>query len=326
MIPKVCRLFSLVFFVSATCVVFGCQPSKSAQDEAKQPRAVATTGMIADIVRNVSKGSQIEVIQLIGEGVDPHLYKPSRSDIAKLTSAEIVFYNGLLLEGKMTDALVRLAGSGKKVFAVTELIDPSFLLEPEEFQGHFDPHVWMDPQAWIHAVSAVEKALSSYQASNAELFRKNADAYKAILTRMDEYCRQTLSKIPEEKRILVTAHDAFNYFGRQYSLDVVGIQGLSTESEAGVQDIEKIVRLLVDKKIPSVFIESTVSERNVRALIEGARAQGHEVSVGGSLFSDAMGTPGTYRGTYIGMIDHNATTVARALGAEVSEKGFQGKL
>jgi manganese/zinc/iron transport system substrate-binding protein len=320
------KILILLLNIIVFSVLAGCRSSDGVSAKAKPIRAVATTGMIADIVREVAQGTSIEVKQLIGEGVDPHLYKPSRSDIAQLTSAEIVFYNGLLLEGKMTDALVRLAGAGKKVFAVTELIEPHFLLEPEQFQGHFDPHVWMDPRAWLQAVTAVEKALIEYLPAEASRFSKNANEYRATLNKLDEYCERVLKLIPEDKRVLVTAHDAFNYFGRRYSLEVVGIQGLSTESEAGVQDIERIVTLLVERKIPSVFVESTVSERNVQALIEGANAQGHRVSIGGSLFSDAMGKPGTYRGTYVGMIDHNVTTVANALGANVSKKGFQGIL
>lgn len=286
---------------------------------------VATTGMIADIVRNVA-GDRASVQALMGEGVDPHLYKPTRTDMAALMKAEVVFYNGLLLEGKMTDALVRVATSGRKVHAVTELVDEKELLSPEQLEGHFDPHVWMDPLAWIKATEVVRDKLAEADPAGAESYKVNAAAYIEQLKALHEYAARVLATVPEGSRALVTAHDAFNYFGRRYGYRVVGIQGISTESEAGVRDIENLVTLLVEGKIPAVFVESTVSDRNIRALIAGARAQGHEVKIGGQLFSDAMGKPGTYEGTYIGMIDHNITTITRALGGEAPERGLNGKL
>lgn len=288
-------------------------------------RVVATVGMVGDIVRNVA-GDRAEVSILMGEGVDPHLYKPTRGDIAALTSADVVFYNGLLLEGKMTDALIRVASAGKKVHAVTELIDESFLLEPKEFQGHFDPHVWMDPLAWSHAVRAVEQKLSEHDPSNRLAYSQSASLYADRLAALDEYAKRVLTSIPEKQRVLITAHDAFNYFGRRYGLEVVGIQGISTESEAGVQDIQRLVDLIVDRKVAAVFVESTVSSRNIEALIEGARAKGHTVTIGGQLFSDAMGKAGTYEGTYLGMIDHNVTVIARALGGTAPARGMSNLL
>ncbi len=288
-------------------------------------QAVATIGMIGDVVANVS-GSSLKVTTLMGPGVDPHLYKATRSDIATLSKADIVFYNGLLLEGKMTDALIRVASAGKKVHAVTELLDPSYLLEPAEFQGHYDPHVWMDPTAWSKTVQVIQNKLAELDPKNASLYKNNATQYMQRLEELDAYSMKVLDSVPKTSRVLVTAHDAFNYFGRRYNFEVVGIQGISTESEAGVQDIERIVKLLVDRKIKAVFVESTVSQRNMQALIEGTAAKGHVVTIGGELFSDAMGKPGTYEGTYIGMIDHNVTTIARALGGTAPEAGLAGKL
>jgi manganese/zinc/iron transport system substrate-binding protein len=276
---------------------------------------VTTTGMITDIVSNVV-GDKANVRGLIGSGVDPHLYKPTRSDIALLNSADVVFYNGLLLEGKMTDAFIRIATSGKPVFAVTDLLERDFLLEPEEFQGHYDPHVWMDPLAWSEAVEVVKRKLSEFDPSNANFYSNNALEYQKKLKSLHEKSKEMLSKINKDIRVLVTAHDAFNYFGRRYDVKVVGIQGISTESEAGVKDIEEIVKLLVEKKIPAVFIESTVSDRNIKALLEGASAKGHKVIIGGELYSDAMGKPGTIEGTYLGMIEHNVKTISAALGGE----------
>lgn len=286
---------------------------------------VTTTGMIADIVSGVA-GPRAEVKALIGSGVDPHLYKPTRSDIASLMSAEMVFYNGLLLEGKMTDALIRVATSGRKVYAVSELVDQAELLEPKEFQGHYDPHLWMDPKLWIRAVEVVRTKLTEFNPAGADDYQRNAQGITAEFERLHLYAESALKSVPEQARVLVTAHDAFNYFGRRYGFEVLGIQGISTESEAGVQDIERLVALLVARKIGAVFIESTVSDRNIKALIEGAAAKNHEVRIGGELFSDAMGKPGTYEGTYVGMIDHNVSRIAAALGGTIPPGGMQGKL
>lgn len=286
---------------------------------------VATVGMVADITRHVA-GNRAEVTSLMGPGVDPHLYAPTRSDVQRLLDADAIFYNGLLLEGKMTDALIRAATAGRKVFAVTELIDEQYLLEPDDFEGHADPHVWMDPDAWARAVEVVRDKLTEFDPDGASDYQANAAAYLEQLDALDAYATRVLATVPESQRVLVTAHDAFNYFGRRFGFEVVGIQGISTESEAGVRDIERLVDLLVERRIPAVFVESTVSERNINALVEGARARGHTVAIGGSLFSDAMGDDGTYEGTYIGMIDHNVTTITRALGGDAPERGMDGQL
>lgn len=311
--------------VGLSLVVVAALPSLAAAPS-KYPYSAATTvAMVTDIVREVA-GDRATVKGIIGEGVDPHLYKPTRGDVAALMEADVVFYSGLMLEGKLADTLIRVARSGKAVFAVTELLDEKFLLEPEEMQGHFDPHVWMDPGAWKQAVDAVAKSLSEYDAPNADLYRANAVRYGAELETLDAYVRKVIASIPQQQRVLITAHDAFNYFGRAYGIEVKGIQGLSTESEAGLQDINRIVDFIVTNKVRAVFVETSVAQKNVQALVEGARSRNHEVKVGGTLFSDAMGKAGTYEGTYIGMIDHNATTIARALGGDAPELGMQGKL
>lgn len=292
--------------------------------QAGRIKAVCTTGMVADVVRAVGE-DRMQVEALLGAGVDPHLYKPTRTDMLALMGADIIFYNGLLLEGKMTDALIRIART-RPVVAVTEGIDPEKLLSPESLEGHEDPHVWMDPSRWMLTVDVVATELAKLDPAGAERFEANAEAYRAQLARLDAYAERVLSSVPEERRVLVTAHDAFNYLGDRYGFEVVGIQGISTESEAGVAHIENLVRLLVEREIPAVFIESTVADRNIRALIAGARAGGHTVTIGGELFSDAMGPAGMYEGTYIGMIDHNVTTIARALGGEAPAGGMDGKL
>ncbi len=240
--------------------------------------------------------------------------------------ADVVFYSGLSLEGRMGDNFTSLARNGKPVFAVTEEIDPDFLREPPEFAGHFDPHVWMDVSAWSECVAFVAKALGEYDTANADFYLTNAATYREELTKLDEFARKSLATIPPDRRVLVTAHDAFGYFGRAYKIDVRSVQGLSTESEAAVRDINNLVDFVVKTKIPAIFVESSVSEKNVRAIIEGAAQQSWNVKIGGQLFSDAMGKPGTYEGTYIGMIDHNVTIITRALGGDAPELGLNGKL
>jgi manganese/zinc/iron transport system substrate-binding protein len=246
--------------------------------------------------------------------------------VVRLDQADIVFYNGLMLEGKMGDILVRLARSGKPVYAVTQAILDQGDYVMTDPQQHYDPHVWMDVGGWIRAVGVVAEALSEYDPANAVAYRENAARYTDELKELDSYARTAIASIPEGQRVLITAHDAFNYLGRAYDMDVRGIQGLSTESEAGLQDIERLVQLIVEKRIPAVFVETSVADKNVRALVEGARARGQDVEVGGSLFSDAMGRSGTYEGTYVGMIDHNVTTIARALGGSVPDGGMRGKM
>jgi manganese/zinc/iron transport system substrate-binding protein len=322
---KKALLVLTVFLTTSSLLWAGGGKEKDGPAELPRPYEITTTtGMVTDIVNQIA-GDKAEVTGIIGEGVDPHLYKPTRSDVAQLMEADVVFYSGLLLEGKMTDTLIQVANK-KPVFAVTEQVDESYLLEPEGFQGHFDPHLWMDVQGWMQAVEAVAEALTSVDPENAGYYRENAETYLAKLEELDRYVHRIIESIPSQSRVLVTAHDAFNYFGKAYDIEVLGIQGISTESEAGLDDINRLVDLLVDKQVGAVFVETSVADKNVRALLEGARARGHSIEVGGELYSDAMGPPGTYEGTYIGMIDHNATVIARALGGEAPEKGMQGKL
>ena len=321
---------TLILALGVSILSFGssCSPAKKPATTGAPEipyKISATVGMIADVVKNVA-GERATVEGIIGEGVDPHLYKPTTSDIKALQGADVIFYNGLSLEGKMGDVLIRMGRSGKPVYAVTEEIldQGDYVITDEE--KHYDPHVWMDVSGWIRAVDVVASGLSEYDAAGAEIYASNASTFKAKLQQLDAYAKTTIASIPKDRRVLVTAHDAFNYMARAYGLDVRGIQGISTESEAGVKDIEDLVSFLVKRKIPAIFVESSVSDKNVRALAEGARAQGHEVIIGGELFSDAMGLTGTYEGTYIGMIDHNVTTIARALGGEAPAKGLNGKL
>jgi manganese/zinc/iron transport system substrate-binding protein len=280
--------------------------------------------MIADAAREVG-GDLVEVRALMGPGVDPHAYRQTRTDIVAAANADIVLWHGLYLEAQMEDFLREL-GESRPVVAVAEALPRNLLIAHDDYEDRFDPHVWMNPSLWSRVVLEIRDALIDVRPEAESAFRANAEAHLEELADLAQYTTRVLSTVPAESRVLVTAHDAFNYFGSAYGFEVAGIQGISTESEAGLQRISDLVDLLVDRNVGAVFVESSVSDRNIRALVEGAASRGHEVVIGGELFSDAMGEAGTYEGTYIGMIDHNATTIAAALGGEVPERGMQGLL
>lgn len=285
---------------------------------------VTTTGMIADAARQVG-GDAVTVRALMGPGVDPHSYRQTRSDIVALTKADLVLWHGLYLEAQLEDFMMGLARR-RNVVAVAESLPKSELIAHKDYDGKFDPHVWMVPEIWRGVVVAVRDALIAARPEREADFRANTERHLAEIDALTAYARNALQSVPSSSRVLVTAHDAFNYFGRAFGFEVVGIQGISTQSEAGLRRIREVVDLLVERKIVAVFVETSVSDRNVRALIEGAAARGHKVEIGGELFSDAMGEPGTYEGTYIGMIDHNVTVITRALGGAAPPRGSSGKL
>ncbi len=323
------NLIRLVFILLTMGLIVGCAdpaPDAAPPDSARLPYTITTTtGMITDIARRVA-GEHAQVVGLINTGVDPHLYQPTRDDIQRLTQADVVFHNGLHLEGKMISAFERVAKGPTIVVAVTDDLSEDQLLSPEGAEGQHDPHVWMDPIVWCAAVDVIARTLGQYDPVHYGEYMRNAEALVEEIRELNARAEAAIATIPPTQRVLVTAHDAFGYFGQRYGFEVIGIQGISTESEAGVRDIERIVDLLVERRIRAVFVETTVSDRNVRALIAGAGSRGHEVVVGGSLFSDAMGPQGTYEGTYVGMIDHNITLIVRALGGEAPESGFFGTL
>ena len=310
------------FLAAVTAVTMALPASWAVAEE--RLTVVATTGMIADAVTNIG-GDLVEVQALMGAGVDPHAYRQTRTDIVALANADLVLWNGLYLEAQMEDFLIGL-GEGGSVVAVAEAVPENLLLGSEDYEGRFDPHLWMNPNLWSRVVINIRDALVDVHPQSADAFNANADTYLAELSDLARYTNEVLSSVPVESRVVLSAHDAFNYFGNAYGFEVVGIQGISTESEAGLQRIGALVDMLVDNDIRAVFVETSVSDRNIQALIEGAAAEGHEVVIGGELFSDAMGEPGTYEGTYIGMIDHNATTISAALGGTSPEDGMQGLL
>ena len=309
-----------VLMLPLCALLFSCEKNKEEDDG--RVKVVATIAMIGDVAEAIG-GDLVKVETLIGPGLDPHLYKTTSSDIKALGKADLIFYNGLYLEGKMAATLEKFGKQNGNVHAVTKALEGGYLMEDGE---HSDPHVWMDVEAWKKSAGVILEVFQKHDPDNKEAYQARHDEYVKRMDGLHAYAKKCLASIPENQRVLVTAHDAFGYMARAYGLSVRGVQGISTESEAGLKDIESLVSYLVDNQIPSVFVESSVSRKNIQALIEGAAARGHEVVVGGELFSDAMGKKGTYEGTYIGMIDHNVTTITRALGGEAPEKGWQGKL
>lgn len=313
-----------VFMAGLTALSIAGSLGSPANAAGKKLNVVATTGMIADATRQIA-GDLAEVKGLMGPGVDPHSYRQTRTDIAALARADLVLWHGLYLEAQMEEFMTNLA-KRNKVVAVAEVLPKDTLISHATYKNKYDPHVWMNPEMWTGVIRAVRDALIEARPESREIFEANAARHLEEIAGLVAYSKRILASVPKESRVLLTAHDAFNYFGRAYDFEVIGIQGISTESEAGLNRISELVDLIVERRIRAVFVESSVSDRNIRALIEGAAAKGHDVTIGGELFSDAMGEPGTYEGTYIGMIDHNTTTIARALGGETPERGMSGRL
>jgi manganese/zinc/iron transport system substrate-binding protein len=277
-------------------------------------RVVATIGMITDVVENVG-GERVSVTGLMGPGVDPHLYKASEGDVSRLFEADVVFYNGLHLEAKMGEVLEQMGGQVTTV-AVASGVDESLLLSPPEFEGAHDPHIWFDVTLWMEAVETVRDTLIEVDPGSADLYRTNAQDYLAKLEDLHAYVQEQTARVPEQRRVLITAHDAFNYFGRAYGFEVRGLQGISTATEAGTGDVQALADFIAENQIPAIFVESSVPVRNVEAVQAAVEAKGFQAGVGGELFSDAMGDWGTEEGTYIGMVRHNVDTIVGALLAE----------
>lgn len=280
--------------------------------DAGQVKAAATIGMVADLVKQVG-GERVDVLQLMGPGVDPHLYKPTSSDAAALGRVDVIFYSGLMLEGRMSDLFARMARGGRKAYAVTESVPEDLLLEPQEFEGHYDPHLWFDVSLWAQTVSTIVNGLTEADPAGKETYEKNGEELIARLNELHVWCLEMAAQIPEKQRILVTSHDAYNYFGRAYGFNVVGLQGVSTVSEAALADMASLVDYIKQQNVPAIFVESSVNPAAINRVASDA-----SVKIGGELFSDAMGTPGEMRdgfdtGTYDGMVRYNVTTIVNAL-------------
>lgn len=300
--------FLAVAVAFAACLT-ACNRAASNPDE--RPFAVATTGMIAEMVARIG-GDDIRVEALMPTGVDPHLFKPSQGDVQRLGRADVIFYNGLHLEGKMTEVLGRMARY-RPVVAVAEQVSPEELLVVEGFEDQFDPHLWFDVRLWARVLDPIQQALTKLLPDRADAIRDRTDALRAELLELDAWAEAALTPLPAERRILITAHDAFGYFGRRYGFEVLGLQGISTVSEAGLQDVERLVQRIVSDRIPAIFVEASIPPRSIQAVQAACAALGHRVAIGGELFSDSMGPPGTEEGTYEGMVRHNIRTLFDAL-------------
>lgn len=285
----------------------GAQPDLSA----RPIRVVATTGMVADLARNIG-GARVRVIALMGPGIDPHLYRAREGDVGRLAAADLVLYNGLHLEAKLADVFDRI-GERIRAAAVSDRIAPDRLLEIPGYRSQHDPHIWFDVALWREAGERVRDLLVELDPAHAEVYTANAVSHLAALDSLDAYVRARAAAIPAEKRVLITAHDAFGYFGRAYGFEVRGLQGVSTSAEAGTADLQHLADFIAARRIPAIFVESSVSPRSIQAVREAVRARGYDVSLGGSLYSDALGSPGSPEGGYVGMVRHNIDTIAEAL-------------
>jgi manganese/zinc/iron transport system substrate-binding protein len=303
------RIFIIVLVLSTS--FFSCQNEKAETPANEKLTIVATTGMIGDAVLNIV-GDHAQVISLMGPGVDPHLYKVTQSDIKKLLNADVIFYNGLHLEGKMGEVLDQMA-EHKPVIAIYKGLAETQLRATSEFQGNYDPHLWFSVQVWTDVVRFIGESLTEIDQINASFYQANTTKHVEELNALHSWITEQINTITEKQRVLITAHDAFGYFGREYGMEVKGLQGLSTAAEYGLKDVITMVDFITDNKIKAVFVESSVSDRSIKAVMEGCKAKGHDLVIGGTLFSDAMGAKNKPEGTYIGMVKYNVSTIVEAL-------------
>ncbi|WP_425444089.1 metal ABC transporter solute-binding protein, Zn/Mn family [Sutcliffiella horikoshii] len=308
---KLKKLLGKLLLVGALGLGLTACSSGANSDEKETIQVTTTIAQIADIVENIG-GDKVEVESLMGPGIDPHLYQASQGDLSKLNDADIIFYNGLRLEGRMGEILNKMTEE-KPTIAVAESVPTEMLLVAEGEADKMDPHVWFDISLWLYAVEEVKDSLIEQDEENADYYEENAAAYIEELEELDAYAKKQIATIPQESRVLVTAHDAFKYFGEAYDMEVTGLQGLSTDAEFGLNDVRSIVDLLVERNIKAVFVESSISEDSINAVVQGAESRGHTVEIGGELYSDAMGAAGTETGTYLGMFRHNIETIVNSL-------------
>lgn len=310
--PK--SIFSIINFIIVTLLLSACQ-SPTTGEVASKPEVITTVGMIADVAQNVA-GDCATVVPLMGPGTDPHTYRASARDSRTLGSTDLILYSGYALEGEFGELLGRI-GERRPTVAVAEATIPRAEIIATDSQYGVDPHVWMDVASWGRIADVTARSLSELVPNCAARMRTNAAVYRRQLDALDGWVRESIVSIPEEQRILVTAHDAFGYYARAYGLEVAGIQGVSTASEAAISDIRSTVDTVVARRVPAIFVESSVNGRTIQAVQQAAANRGVETRVGGQLYSDAMGEAGTAGGTYIGMIVHNTRAITQALGGTV---------
>ena len=308
------QYFKPVFWLATALFIISCSSEKVSDDPSGQGRSlqiVCTTGMLGDALTRIT-GDRAEIITLMGPGVDPHLYKATQGDLRALTNADLVFYNGLHLEGKMVEVLKKLARL-KPVIALAERIDTSLLIQSDDYAGAHDPHIWFDVSLWSQAVAAAGSEVVRLDPENAPYYQENTSRYLTELEALHQWVKEQITSIPDQQRVLITAHDAFAYFGRAYQIEVRGLQGISTMSEYGLRDVSDLVSFIVEQRIRSVFVESSVPAKSLEAVAEGCARRGHTVQIGGTLYSDAMGEAGTPEGTYPGMVRANVNTIVAGL-------------
>ncbi|HPL73327.1 MAG TPA: zinc ABC transporter substrate-binding protein [Candidatus Sumerlaeota bacterium] len=284
---------------------------KRKRAEGEPLRVLCTTSIAADLAGNIAGGRAL-VAGLMGAGTDPHLYKASEGDVIRMAQADIIFYNGLHLEGRMTDIFEKMSARGIPAVALSDGVPKERLLALEGARGVPDPHIWFDVSLWMLAAQTVRDALVEHDPPNALFYRENADKYLKELEALHTYIKTEAEKIPAERRALITAHDAFGYFGRAYDFEVMGLQGISTSAEVGARDVRNLAALIVRRRIPAVFVETSVPSRNIEALQAAVRARGFHVKTGAHLYSDALGLPNTPQGSYIGMARHNIDSIVKA--------------
>ena len=311
------KLKTTLAMVPVLIVMAACGGGAPAPTDGGAVRVVATTSIVGDLVRTIG-GPNVEVEALMGPGIDPHLYKASAGDVRRMSSAEAIFYSGVHLEGKMSEVLERMGERGMRTVAVAECVPEENLIESTGFSGLHDPHVWFDVALWSQTVGCVVETLADLDPDHADAYRERAAAYVDELVALDGWVRDRVNDLAPEQRVLVTAHDAFGYFGRAYGFEVRGLLGVSTASEAGTSDVQNLAGFIVEREIPAIFVETSVPPRYVQALQEAVRARGFGVEIGGSLYSDALGNPGTPAGTYAGTVRANVETIVTAL-AEPAE-------
>lgn len=298
-----------ILLLSLAIILFNCKNNKKANGKLN---VVTTTSMITDLVKNIA-GDHINLNGLMGSGVDPHLYKASEGDVSKLANADLIFYNGLHLEGKLVEVFEKMHSQKTKTIAIANALDKNTLIGSEYFASNYDPHIWFNIDYWIQATAFVVTKLSETIPEQAPTFKTNGENYISQLKALKTKLETQIETLPQEKRVLVTAHDAFNYFGKSFNFQVVGLQGLSTATEAGVQDVQKLAAFIIQKNIKAIFVESSVPKRTIEALQAAVKSKNHNVTIGGTLYSDALGNKNTIEGTYIGMFEYNVNTIVNAL-------------
>lgn len=305
---------SFWIFLLGFLAIISCKHSNdiNSRDENARLNIVTTTTLLTDLVSQIC-GDSVNLDGLMGAGVDPHLYKPTEGDVFRIINADIIFYNGLLLEGRMDELFQKMRKRNINAIPVSDALLPSQLLKSDDAYSQYDPHIWLSLKNWKLVAAFVAETVAGLDKKNKTYYMDNLRKFQNELDELDIYARQQIELVPLSQRVLVTAHDAFGYFGEEFGFEVIGLQGISTATETGAADVRNLASLIYQRRIPAIFVETSVSDRNIRALQESVASRGFKITIGGTLYSDALGSPGTPQGTYVGMFKHNVTTITDAL-------------